>query len=73
MHLQAIKEQTKLMLQQGIIETAISRRQLNVVLVRKKDGSLRLCVDYRRPNEASLKNAYPLPRIDTYLDAVNGS
>ena len=37
MHLQAIKEQTALMLQQGIIESAISRRTLNVVLVRKKD------------------------------------
>ena len=61
------------MLQQGIIEPAVSGWTSNVVLVRKKDGSLRFCIDYRRLNEASQKDAYPLPRIDTYLDAMNGA
>ena len=72
-HLQAIKEQTELMLQQGIIEPAVSGWTSNVVLVRKKDGSLRFCIDYRRLNVASQKYAYTLPRIDTCLDAMNGA
>ena len=61
------------MLQQGIIEPAVSGCRSNIVLVRKKDGSLRFCIDYRRLNEASQKDAYPLPRIDTWLDAMNGA
>ena len=72
-HLQAIKEQTELMLQQGIIEPAVSGWTSNVVLVRKKDGSLRFFIDYRRVNEGTQKDAYPLPRIDTCLNAMNGA
>ena len=61
------------MLQQGIIEPAVTRWTWNVVLVRKKDESLHFCIDYRRLNEASQKDAYPLPRIDTCLDAMNSA
>ena len=72
-HLQAIKEQTDLMLQQGIIEPAIRWWTWNVVLVRKKDGSLRFCVEYRRLNEVNKKDSYQLPRIDKCLDAMSGA
>ena len=44
-----------------------------VVLVRKKDGSTRFCIDYRKLNAATKKDSYPLPRTDTTLDAFGGS
>ena len=44
-----------------------------MVLVRKKDHSWRLCIDYRRLNAVTRKDAYPLPRIDDSLDALVGS
>ena len=56
-------------MRQKIIEPSVNGWTSNVVLVRKKNNTLRFCVDYRRLNEASQKNAYPLPRIDACLDA----
>jgi hypothetical protein len=41
-----------------------------VLLVRNKDGKLRLCVDYRELNKLTVKNKYPLPRIDDFLDQL---
>ena len=58
------------MLAQGVIEPASSPWASNIVLVRKKDGSSRCCVDYRQLNSATRKDAYPLPRIDACLDAI---
>jgi len=59
------------MLAQGTIEPAFSPWASNVVLVKKKDGSLRCCIDYRQVNSLTRKDAYPLPRIDAYLDAMS--
>jgi len=44
-----------------------------VLLVKKKDGSSRLCVDYRQLNKMTIKNKYPLPRIDELMDQLHGS
>ena len=44
-----------------------------MVLVTKKDGCLRFCVDYRKLNDATVKDSYPLPRIDDSLDMLSGS
>jgi len=44
-----------------------------VLLVKKKDGSSRLCVDYKQLNKLTIKNKYPLPRIDDLMDQLNGA
>ena len=72
-HLKAIDEHLNDMLQQGVIERAASPWASNVVLAKKKDGSLRCCIDYRQLNELTRKDAYPLPHINDCLDAMSGS
>lgn len=57
----------------GLIEPSDSPWAANVVLVRKKDGARRLCVDYRGLNARTIKDAYPVPRIDETLDELGGS
>ena len=61
------------MLKQDVIEPAISPWASNIVLAKKKDGSLRCCIDFRQVNELTKKDAYPLPRTDACLDAMSGS
>ena len=72
-HLDIIDEQVETMKKSGIIEQAASPWASNVVLVRKKDGTLRFCVDYRRLNAITYKDSYPLPLIDNCLNALAGS
>ncbi|GBN05495.1 Retrovirus-related Pol polyprotein from transposon 297 [Araneus ventricosus] len=63
----------KEMVENGIIEESSGPWASPIVLVKKKDGSIRFCVDYRKLNEITIKDSYPLPRIDDTLDALNGS
>ena len=65
-------EQTEVrrMMEDGVIEHAQSEWASPVVIVAKKDGSLRFCIDYRKLNDLTVKDSYPLPRIDECLDTL---
>ena len=60
-------------LEAGVIRPSNSPWSSPIVLVRKKDGGVRWCVDYRRLNDVTVKDAYPLPRIDTCLDQLSSA
>ena len=61
------------MLTREVIELSSSPWTSPVVLVKKKDGTTRFCVDYRKLNQATVKDSYPLPGIDNSLDALAGA
>jgi len=71
-HLEWIDEEVAKM-QEPIVEPAASPWASNIVFVKKKDGSLRFCVDYGRLNSVTYKDSYPLPLIDNCLNALSGS
>ena len=66
------KEEIEKMLDMGVIEASRSPWSSSVVLVTKKDNTTRFCVDYRNLNDVTVKDAYPLPRIDECLDSLEG-
>ena len=72
-HLDIIDQQVNELLDNDFIEPAAGPCASNVVLVRKKDGSHRLCVDYRAVNSVTYKDTYPLPHIDTCLGSMDGA
>ena len=61
------------MLKAGVIEPSNGPWSSPVVLVKKKDGSIRFCVDYRKLNDCTIKDVYPLPRVSDILDSLAGS
>jgi hypothetical protein len=70
--LQELKMQLKELLELGLIRPSVSPWVAPVIFIRKKDGSRRLCIDYRQLNKATIKNQYPLPRIDDLFDEMKG-
>jgi hypothetical protein len=68
-----LKEQLQELLDKGYIRPSASPWGAPVIFVPKKDGTLRMCVDYRSLNEVTVKNKYPLPRIDDLFDQLNGA
>eukprot|EP00731_Ephydatia_muelleri_P021177 Em0013g904a len=69
---ETIQLEVKEMLEAGIIEPSTSDWCAPIVPVKKKDGTLRLCVDYRRLNAVSESDAYPMPRVDDLIDRLGG-
>ncbi|UYV70128.1 K02A2.6-like, partial [Cordylochernes scorpioides] len=68
-----IKEQIQDMLQDGVIRASSGPWAFPVILVRKRDGNWRFCVDYRKLNSITVKDVYPIPRIDDVMDTLQGS
>ena len=71
--MEEVRQHISKLLKQNVIRRSTSPYAAPVVLVRKKDGSLRLCVDYRQLNSNTIKDAYPLPRIDEAFEAISKS
>ncbi|CAH9096140.1 unnamed protein product, partial [Cuscuta europaea] len=71
--MQELKEQLEELLEKGYIKPSVSPWGAPVLFVKKKDGSLRLCIDYRELNRVTVKNKYPLPRIDDLFDQLKGA
>lgn len=68
-----IEKQLKQMLSQGVIWPSASSFASPALLVRKKDGTWRFCVDYRHLNAITVKHMYPMPVVDELLDELAGS
>ena len=67
------QEQLKKMLDEGIVRPSSSPWASPVVMVKKKDGTLRFYIDFRKLNDVTIKVAHPLPRIDDTLEALKGA
>src|SRR5438477_1544422 len=73
MELQELRKQLDDLLRDGKISSSISSYEAPVLFVKKKDSSLRMCIDYRALNSQTVKNRYALPRIDELLDQLYGA
>jgi len=68
-----VEKQVRDWLKDGIVEPCTSEYASPVVVVKKKDGSSRICIDYRRLNRVMVKDRYPLPLIEDQLDKLQGA
>nr|GFB39385.1 putative reverse transcriptase domain-containing protein [Tanacetum cinerariifolium] len=71
--LKELSDQSKELSEKGFIHPSSSPWGASVLFVKKKDGSFRMCIDYRELNKLTVKNWYPLPRIDDLFDQLQGS
>ena len=71
--MQELSSQLQELLDKGYIRPSSSPWGAPVLFVKKKDGSFRMCIDYRELNKLTVKNRYPLPRIDDLFDQLQGS
>ncbi|KAH0682820.1 hypothetical protein KY285_022215 [Solanum tuberosum] len=71
--LKELKEELKYLRDKAFIRPSVSPWGSPVLFVRKKDGSIRMCIDYRQLNKVIIKNKYPLPRIDDLFDQLQGA
>nr|GEX30431.1 putative reverse transcriptase domain-containing protein [Tanacetum cinerariifolium] len=71
--LKELKDQLQELLERGFIRPSVSPWGASVLFVKKKDGSMRLCIDYRELNKITIHNRYPLPRIDDLFEQLQGA
>ncbi|KAL0549271.1 hypothetical protein IC582_013752 [Cucumis melo] len=71
--LKELKMQLQELVDKGYIRPSVSPWGAPVLFVKKKDGTLRLCIDYRQLNKVTIRNKYPLPRIDDLFDQLRGA
>jgi hypothetical protein len=71
--LDELKKQLDDMLRKGLIHPSASPWGSPIIFVDKRDGTTRLCVDYRKLNDVTIKNKYPLPKIEDLFDQLNGA
>ncbi|GJR48454.1 putative reverse transcriptase domain-containing protein [Tanacetum coccineum] len=68
-----LSDQLQELSDKGFIRPSSSPWVASILFVKKKDGSFRMCIDYRELNKLTMKNRYPLPRIDDLFDQIQGS
>ena len=71
--LKELKTQLQELLDKGFIRPSVSPWGAAILFVKKKDGTLRMCIDYRKINKVTVKNKYPLPRIEDLFDQLRGA
>ena len=71
--LKELKSQLQELMDKGFIRPSVSPWGAPVLLVKKKDGTLRMCIDYWQINKVTVKNRYPLPRIEDLFDQLKGA
>jgi len=71
--LHELKTQLEELMRKGFIRPSVSPWGAPVLFVKKKDGSMRMCIDYRELNRITIKNKYPLPRIEDLFDQLRGA
>nr|GFB16197.1 putative reverse transcriptase domain-containing protein [Tanacetum cinerariifolium] len=71
--LKELKDQLQELLERGFIRPSVSPWGAPVLFVKKKDGSMRLCINYRELNKITIRNRYPLPRIDDLCDQLQSA
>ncbi|KAL8094138.1 hypothetical protein AgCh_035848 [Apium graveolens] len=65
-----LAEQLQELLEKGVIRPSVSPWGAPILFIKKKDGSMRLCIDYRELHKLTIKNKYPIPRIDDLFDQL---
>ena len=71
--LKELKSQLQELLDKGFIRPSVSPWGVPVLFVKKKDGTLRMCINYRQINKVIVKNKYPLPRVEDLFDQLKGA
>ncbi|KAA3482976.1 Retrotransposon protein [Gossypium australe] len=71
--LKELKSQLQELIDRGFARPSFSPWGAPVLFVKKKDGTIRMCIDYQQLNKVTIKNKYPLPRIDDLFDQLKGA